>query len=694
MENLHQRRQKFEVGLSEDFKTQSNGKPQAHNPFKSFFRHSRLAGLPLALLYGFLIYYYVTYLILDPMIPVMKRSNNTRNMANSSAAFEEPCQYSAFPSGRFQTITKNETMGNRNHVLGASLGLAMTGSLGLASIFSTHTRSSMMLIIPGLFADRGRSLMLTAAMGILIDGPISNINYNVEQIIGSITCMYEQMKTMACQYDIQFGNVFDQVAGILEKVHEIIQEQRKQIAEMATHLSQDLQAQAQSQKRKIEEQMENLKHKLGALQGVLNAPGNVLNGICSGANSAIAGTQHFFQDVGKNLSETAKKIWNFFGRRRKRDNGCGISSVVPNVGDIKIPGPNLDALKQWAKELFPDLNVFDLNLNEFESTIKSTSILELRGKIIGILRDVFGMFQSWTKHVKKFFYLVSLTLVVLDAFQYLKHYWSDDSFDNLYVDDNLRRLWREQSKEKLTPLRHWELNEKFHMSASLKMSKKEAKRVLIQSIPTMIFTAVVIAVLVADYALANLLQVLLEHGEYAISFAGMEQGLNLRDLLGQVQSGEVSLASLKLEGFDLSTEPCLPRAKRTSYRSLSVLALIIVVSGFSCIFDAYACRWRAQICNFYYPLRAKERGEYLYKRIKAGRGNRRFQMTIAVKRELKRRAQLKEFSWWTKFVASSRSSKMSWKCPACKWNIPKTDCTEIDLGTEKTLICQDCHLDY
>lgn len=68
----------------------------------------------------------------------------------------------------------------------------------------------------------------------------------------------------------------------------------------------------------------------------------------------------------------------------------------------------------------------------------------------------------------------------------------------------------------------------------------------------MIFTAVVIAVLVADYALANLLQVLLEHGEYAISFAGMEQGLNLRDLLGQVQSGEVSLASLKLEGLLLA----------------------------------------------------------------------------------------------------------------------------------------------
>ncbi|XP_059079797.1 protein sneaky-like [Tigriopus californicus] len=640
------------------------------------------------------IYYYVTFLILDPIIPPEQGNNSTDSIVNGPETKIDPCKPSSFPSGRLRMDADNETMAYRDHALGGMVGLGVTGSLGLASIFSTHIRSSMMLIIPGLFAARGRSLMLTAAMGILIDGPINNINYNVEQIIGSVTCMYEQMKTMACRYDIQFRNVFDQVAGILEDIHEIVQEQRQQIAEMASHLSQDLQAEVRAHQRRVQKKMENLKGKLGTLQGVINAPGNLLNGVCSGVNSALAGTGRFFQDVGKGLGDTVKKIWNFFGRRRKRDSGCGIPSVIPSIGDINVPEVNLDALKKWAKELFPDLNVLDLNLSEFEGTIDSTSILELRGKIIGILRDVFEMVQSWTKHTKKIFYLVSLILVVLDAFQYLKNYWSDDSFDNLYVDNNLRRLWRDHGKEKLTPLRHWELNEKFQMSASVKISKREATRILTQSIPTMVFTAIVIAVLVTDFALANLLGVLLEHGDYAISFAGMEQGLNLGDLFGQVNSGEVSLASLKLEGFDMSSEPCLPRATHTSYSSLSILALIIVVSGCSCIFDAYACRWRAVICNFYYSTRAKERGEYLYKRIKAGRGNRRFQMTLVVKRELKRRELLRTFASWANIPIIAMLNLRAWRCPSCMWKAPKSDCVSVVIGNEKTWICSDCYKDY
>jgi hypothetical protein len=38
-----------------------------------------------------------------------------------------------------------------------------------------------MLIVPGMFVGRGRSFMLTAGLGMLIDGPISSINYNIEQ---------------------------------------------------------------------------------------------------------------------------------------------------------------------------------------------------------------------------------------------------------------------------------------------------------------------------------------------------------------------------------------------------------------------------------------------------------------------------------------------------------------------------------
>ena len=55
-------------------------------------------------------------------------------------------------------------------------------------------------------------------------------------------------------------------------------------------------------------------------------------------------------------------------------------------------------------------------------------------------------------------------------------YSSDDSFDNKYVDDNLGRIWQVNGKEKLTPIRHWELNERYQISSSLKISKAEGKR--------------------------------------------------------------------------------------------------------------------------------------------------------------------------------------------------------------------------
>ena len=60
--------------------------------------------------------------------------------------------------------------------------------------------------------------------------------------------------------------------------------------------------------------------------------------------------------------------------------------------------------------------------------------------------------------------------------RYLRMYSSDDSFDNKYVDDNLRRIWQMNGKEKLTPIRHWELNERYQISSSLKISKAEGKR--------------------------------------------------------------------------------------------------------------------------------------------------------------------------------------------------------------------------
>ena len=61
--------------------------------------------------------------------------------------------------------------------------------------------------------------------------------------------------------------------------------------------------------------------------------------------------------------------------------------------------------------------------------------------------------------------------------RYLGRYYSDPGCDNMYIDANLEKLWLGSAdREKLTPLRHWELDEKYQVSRSARISKAETRR--------------------------------------------------------------------------------------------------------------------------------------------------------------------------------------------------------------------------
>ena len=71
---------------------------------------------------------------------------------------------------------------------------------------------------------------------------------------------------------------------------------------------------------------------------------------------------------------------------------------------------------------------------------------------------------------------------------------------------------------------------------------------------------------------------------------------------------EGKTVSIKLEAFDLSTDPCLPHSLGTGYNSAHTwLIVIMVVCILSTFFSAYSARWRSQICNMFYPKRAEPR---------------------------------------------------------------------------------------
>ena len=105
-----------------------------------------------------------------------------------------------------------------------------------------------------------------------------------------------------------------------------------------------------------------------------------------------------------------------------------------------------------------------------------------------------------------------------------------------------------------------------------------------------------------------------------------------------------ALATIKIEAFDLKTDPCLPKPIMTEKMKLAPLIGIMFACFISCILDAYCARWRSMICNKFFPERATSRSRYLYKKILAGRGQRRFQLRLIAIREKFKADRLLEIS--------------------------------------------------
>ena len=148
------------------------------------------------------------------------------------------------------------------------------------------------------------------------------------------------------------------------------------------------------------------------------------------------------------------------------------------------------------------------------------------------------------------------------------------------------------------------------MSTSLKMTREELQRLVTQSFPVILSSVVFLAIIILDFLFAATLQVFEKEAKFGIVFPGMEQGMSFSDFMDNSVSVK---GDLKIEAFNLSTDPCLPRSRQTDGSSLGPIFTIMVVCLLSCLIDAYFSRLRAQICNLFFPLRADERAKYLYK---------------------------------------------------------------------------------
>lgn len=613
---------------------------------------SPLSALPLSLMHGVLVYLYIVYMVAP---------NNTDNVGRSDVRgskeigfksfgdnikFEFSCrnddeegrqnESTVFQEGELLNITQEWSTNKTNHGGESKLGFHQKIGIGVSvmtitflivsGLRWTYVRCVSVLILPGLVAGRGRAILMTFAMSLLLEGPIASINYNLNQVVESQVCMYESVKQSGCYFN-------HRIEAILKQSNLLLKEQREQLDRDLNRITNQIERQVGGakhelveQQRRLERRIDTFKEEFGAIRDIVEG----LNKPCGYVNSALGDITDFFNDIGD---------WFSFKKRRRRETEvCSASIPLPNIDWDTALGStdpkSLQELQEWLKDLKPNISDLTPSLNSIDSLLKTSSVKNIREKIMGLISSVFGTITRYMVVIKRCFLVVSIMLLVGLAHHYLRQYLSDDAFDNCYIDENIKKLWRSRPSvwPKLTPLRHWEMNESYQVSASLRLSKIEWRRVLIKVLPTFSFSVFVVFLIVIDFGLSEFLANLAVNGKFAVSFSGGED---------DGKSGNNRGTYYKV---DLSSEPCLPRAKVTRRSNIAFLLTITVIVGLTCIFDAYLSRLRSWISNQFYPRQGEERACYLYNRLKFGRNARRMRVRPVVARELKKRRRLEELS--------------------------------------------------
>ena len=169
-----------------------------------------------------------------------------------------------------------------------------------------------------------------------------------------------------------------------------------------------------------------------------------------------------------------------------------------------------------------------------------------------------------------------------------------------------------------------------------------------------------------------------------------------------VNAAKGEVVSIKLEAFDLSTDPCLPHSLGIGFNSAHTwLIVIMVVCILSTFFSAYSERWRSQICNMFYPKRAEPRAKYLVQRIKAGRGYRRIHLEKLAMIDSQREKKVLEISPIAKigYLLKKCFRMSTLTCHGCGYTKMKPSTNDYEEkqavggnGSSKVkyMLCSDC----
>ncbi|XP_038078168.1 DC-STAMP domain-containing protein 2-like isoform X2 [Patiria miniata] len=496
----------------------------------------------------------------------------------------------------------------------AALSVSLIGPVvcfGMA--FSPRIRCVMLLMIPGLFSGKGRTILMAYGFLLVLSGPVENLSYNMDmagqsQVCGSELAMNQTYKLFQV-VTAPMASFTGEVTSLIDKLRSIGR---------------------------------RIKEGFRAIKDAIKALGNA--------------TAEFFDWVGSMVDKCNEKLGIPERRCRlafdhaaficRRDAWifqfvCGIIDLVSNVcyiaGLLKILClfPRLikfiaskasDAIDKALEKVKEQFYV------DFEFTHEmrvdynfSQSARQIRENILGEMEertDTFVTVVTWLNRLVSFAFI----LLLLKACKYYHNYRVKDKHDNWYVTDYMQMIDEKQEalgRETLLPLKRKE-RRKYITTTSVYLARPEKRRIVLGFVMWSTQVCYAVVLMVADCMAYWFLDLVRMHSELNVhinSPGSVTLDVQGEGILAEIYRSLVqSFDPRHISNFEVDTSKCLPRPSLPDTATYRVIGIIFGIAFLLIIFEAYGLRLRRLIMSKHYPERERVRTVWLYNQILRRRG--------------------------------------------------------------------------
>ncbi|XP_011932170.1 PREDICTED: DC-STAMP domain-containing protein 2 [Cercocebus atys] len=508
-----------------------------------------------------------------------------------------------------------------------TLTLAAFLSLGMG--FSRQVRATVLLLLPQAFSRQGRTLLLVAAFGLVLQGPCANTLRNFTRASEAVACGAELALNQTAEV---LQRAKQPLVSALNKIKAIAQK-TKEVADRVRKFFRSI--------------MDGVKHVARALRNVwqwLLHIGDVCN---SELGNPYLKCARVFDDAKDSCMMVIPQAYHLcYVLMPFKLALCGLASLVQVF--CVIPKYIQPFLRQTIGT--PVIQLLNRVRQEFEFNMTAThhfSVdLNASRSLSQVAMDLHEAVSMKLHRVREALALMGFTtplllvLLYLQALFYRYCYLNWDHYDNIYITSQFLRMEAVRSAAGLPTVLPLSAHEarRYIPPGSIFLSQWEKFFYILETFNLIRHLLLVLFLVFLDYAVFWVLD-LARHqlqGEIvarspvlvSITVEGTGYAGNIyRDLVSAfdvLQQGNISILSRR----------CLLRPSEPDSTGYIVIGVMYGLCFFVTLFGSYVSRLRRVICASYYPSREQERISYLYNILLSRRTN----LLAALHRSVRRRA--------------------------------------------------------